>query len=114
METLQTQTQMRRMISRLSSKFTTTPSVYSFNCVSSDVESLRKGIIKTSSKANAPYTILLVGETGVGKSSVLELFARVLAGKDIDHCDFDTLDSTPSTRVYEFKSNNGIAVSASV
>jgi len=78
------------------------------------VESLKKGIIQTSNKANALYTILLVGETGVGKSSVLKLFANVLAGKDIDHCDFDILDPTTSTRLYEFKSTNGIVVSANV
>ena len=76
--------------------------------------------------ANAPITILLVGETGVGKSSVLELFANVLAGKDIDHCDFDILDhtneqggsdnqsQTKSARLYEFKSRNGIMVGAGV
>src|SRR5258706_11969600 len=40
------------------------------NIFSSDVESLKKGIIKTSkNKAKMSYTILLVGETGVGKSS---------------------------------------------
>jgi len=78
------------------------------------VGSLKKGIIKTSNKANALYTILLVGETGVGKSSVLKLFANVLAGKDIDHCDFDILDPTTSTRLYEFKSKSGIVVSANV
>jgi polynucleotide 5'-kinase involved in rRNA processing len=42
-----------------------------------------KGIIKTSAenKAQAPYTILLVGETGTGKSSLLEFIANVLVGK---------------------------------
>ncbi len=82
---------------------------------SSDVESLKKGIIKTlNNKANEPYTILLVGENGVGKSSVLELFANVLTGKDIDHCDFDTLDGITSIRLYEFKSNNGVVVRTNI
>ena len=105
----------RKTISRLSSKFTTTPLIYQFNLVSSDVESLKKGVVKTlTNKANAVYTILLVGETGVGKSSVLELFAKVLTGKDIDHCHFDTFDPTTSTRLYEFKSSNGVVVSANI
>ena len=94
---------------------------------SSDVESLRKGIIKTSkNQANKSYTILLVGETGVGKSSVLEFIANVLIGKDIDHYNFDILDhtneqsgsdnqsQTNSARIYELRSENGIAVSVNV
>ena len=91
---------------------------------SSDVESLKQGIIKTSkNKRNQPYTILLVGETGVGKSSVLELIANVVTGKSIDHCDFSILDhtneqggsdnqsQTKSARLYELTSKNGIVVS---
>lgn len=77
-------------------------------------------------EAQAPYTILLVGETGVGKSSVLELIANVLAGNDIDHYNFDILDhtnelggpnnqsQTDSARLYEFTSKNGIVVSAGI
>jgi GTP-binding protein EngB required for normal cell division len=88
-----------------------------------NVESLKKGIIKTSkNKANEPYTILLLGETGVGKSSLLELIANVLTGNDIDHYNFNVLDhrneqhgpsnqsQTNSARLYEFTSKNGIAV----
>src|SRR5258706_2916152 len=91
---------------------------------SSDVESLRKGIIKTSKNgANRPYTILLVGETGVGKSSVLEFIANVLTGNDTDHYNFDFLDrtneqggsnnqsQTNAPHLYEFKSKNGTMVS---
>ena len=94
---------------------------------SSIVESLRQGIIKTSqNKAKSPYTILLVGETGVGKSSVLEFIANTLTGKDIDHYDFEILDrtneqhgsdnqsQTNSARLYELRSQNGILVRASV
>ena len=59
----------------------------------SDVESLKKGIIKTSkNKTKAPYTIFLLGETGVGKSSIVELIANVLAGNDIDNCNLNILD----------------------
>ena len=92
--------------------------------LSSDVEYLKKGIIRTSnSQANVPYTILLVGETGVGKSSVLELIANVVAGNAIDHYKHDILDQTNerggsdtqsqtnSARIYELKSNNGKVVS---
>jgi len=95
--------------------------------LASDVESLRRGIIKTSkNEAKASYTILLVGETGVGKSSVLEFIANVLAGNDIDHYNLDVLDNTNerggsnnqsqtnSARLYEFTSKNGIVVSVGV
>ena len=70
-----------------------------------------------------PYTILLLGETGVGKSSVLELIANVLHGNDVDHYDFYTLhhankqggsnnpSQTNSARLYELTSGNGVAVS---
>ena len=90
---------------------------------SSDVESLNKGIIKTSkNRRNMPYTILLVGETGVGKSSVLEFIANVLMCNDIDHYNFDILDrtneqggsnnqsQTNTSRLYKFTSMNGIMV----
>ena len=88
------------------------------------MESLRKGIIKTSkNRASVPYTILLVGETGVGKSSVLEFIANVLTGNDIDHFNFNILDrtnerggsdnqsQTNAPRLYEFTSKNGTMVS---
>ena len=90
----------------------------------SNVESLKQGIIKTfKHDVQAPYTILLVGETGVGKSSVLELIANVLHGNDVDHYDFHTLDhineqggsnnqsQTKSPHLYELTSKNGIVVS---
>ena len=89
---------------------------------SSDTESLKEGNIKTST--NRPITVLLVGETGVGKSSVLELIANVLTGNDVDHFNFDILDraneqggsdnqsQTNLARVYEFTSKNGVTVSA--
>ena len=92
---------------------------------SSNVESLKKGIINTS-KNRALYTILLTGETGVGKSSFVELLANVLAGNDIDHYTLEHLDptneeggssnrsQTKSARLYEFTSKNGKVVSAGI
>ena len=84
---------------------------------SSDVESLKKGIIKSSTnKGKTPYTILLVGETGVGKSSVVELIANALVAHGSDHYDFSILDHNNesqinSVRLYEFKSKNDVVVS---
>jgi len=91
------------------------------------VESLKKGIITTlKNKAKARYTLILVGETGVGKSSVLELIANVFAGNDNDHYNFHTLDhtneqggsnnqsQTHSARLYELTSKNGILVSVDI
>jgi len=91
------------------------------------VESLKKGIITTSkNKAKASYTFLLVGETGVGKSSVFELIANVIAGNDTDHYNFHILDhtneqsrsnnqsQTNSARLYELTTKNGILVSAGI
>ena len=95
--------------------------------VSSDVESLRQGIIKTSeNKVRPPYNILLVGETGTGKSSFLEFVDNVLTGKDVNRYEFNTLDrsneaggsggqsQTNSARIYELSSKNGILVSNEV
>ena len=97
------------------------------HCIPSNVESLKNGIINISNKkTNAPYNILLVGETGVGKSSLLELIANVLTGNDTDHYNFKTLDhtneqgasghqsQTNSVRLYELVSKNGIVVSGGV
>jgi predicted ATP-binding protein involved in virulence len=93
---------------------------------SSNVKSIRKGVIKISNnKAKAPPTILLIGETGVGKSSVLQLIGNVLAGNNIDHYNFEILDHTneqessnnqsrtTSARFYELTSKNRKVVSTS-
>jgi len=90
------------------------------------VQSLKQRIIKIlKNTVQTPYTILLVGETGVGKSSFLEFIANVLIGRDIDHYDFEILDptneqggsdnqsQTNSARLYELRGNDGIMVSAS-
>ena len=77
---------------------------------SSDVASLKKGIIKNKEKAR--HTVFLIGETGVGKSLALKLFANVLVGNGPDHYDFDILGhkQTNSANLYEFTSNNGTVV----
>ena len=90
------------------------------------MQSLKRGIIKTSkNEVQAEYTILLVGETGVGKSTFLEYLANVVVGNNIDNYNFEVLDlsneqhgssnqsQTNSTRLYEFRSNNGVVVSVS-
>ena len=84
-------------------------------------------MIKTSkNKAKTPYTILLIGETGVGKSSVLELIANVLASNDIDNYNLDILDHTNEhgdfqnqsrtneAHLYKFTSKNGVGVSTEI
>jgi predicted GTPase len=96
----------------------------------SDVESLKKGIIKVSctskDQVRAPYTVLLFGETGVGKSSFLEFIANVLSGNEISRYNLEMFGSTNelansdnqsitnSARLYEFTSKNGVEVSAGI
>jgi Cdc6-like AAA superfamily ATPase len=89
----------------------------------SGVYFIERGIVKTAkNKANAPYTILLVGETGVGKTSFLKFIANVLHGNDFDHYDLDILRRLPykgvvgqsTTMIYEITSVSGISVSSRV
>ena len=88
----------------------------------SGIDFLKHGVVKTAkNKANAPYTVLLVGETGVGKTSLLKFIANVLLGNNIDHYDLDILDHLPheqcvvgqtaSSHLYEITSVSGILVS---
>ena len=121
-------TAMMRITLRQLSTFQWCRWCLSSDSIASDVESLKRGIIKTSENApytNAPYTILLLGETGVGKSLVLEFIANVLRGNDIDYYDFNTLNQTNerggsasqsqtnSSQLYDFRSRNDVWVSAS-
>ena len=83
------------------------------------MEDLRKGNIKASYQNI--FTILLVGETGVGKTCMLDLIANVLAGHRPDEY-VDTHDrdneaggpqsqsQTNSAIVYEYMSTNDIKV----
>lgn len=93
----------------------------------SEVESLKNRIIKASkSNADVPYTIVLVGEAGVGKSSLVELITNVLTGNDADHYNLNILDDTneqgspnsrsqtKEARLYEIPSKNGVVVSAGI
>ncbi|KAH7106389.1 hypothetical protein BKA62DRAFT_293773 [Auriculariales sp. MPI-PUGE-AT-0066] len=79
------------------------------------IESLKRGIINTSGKGTGEFTILLVGETGTGKSSLLEFMANVLGGVGIlDHSNemggSQSSSQTKYAKLYEFKSRNGVQV----
>ena len=84
----------------------------------SDLMSLERGIVKTSrNKENPQYTVLLVGETGVGKSSLVNFIATTLVGESIG---LDILEGAVSHQglaaphLHEITSNNGVLVSANV
>ena len=79
----------------------------------SDLESRRDAIINMAkNKANAPHTILLVGGTGVGRSSFMGFIANALLGRDDDY--YDLFISDRASHVYEIASELGILVSAYV
>ena len=91
----------------------------------SDIESRRDAIINMAkNKANAPHTILLVGGTGLGNSSLVELIANTLLSRDgYDLASLDRanergpLDSgtrTVSPHLYEIASELGVLVSINV
>ncbi|KIJ90203.1 hypothetical protein K443DRAFT_15425 [Laccaria amethystina LaAM-08-1] len=83
--------------------------------------SFGKGNVETT-KSNAEFTILLVGETGTGKTSFLSLLVNVLAGRAPDEYDLEPYDvtnesgsgqmhsQTNAAKVYKFKSVNGVQV----
>ncbi|KIL58586.1 hypothetical protein M378DRAFT_15433 [Amanita muscaria Koide BX008] len=89
-------------------------------CLNS-LEDLEEGIIKTQKNTSNEYTILLVGETGTGKTTFLSLLANILTGRspndyvfshdeDNEAGDGDRHSQTNSAKLYEFKSKNGVAV----
>ena len=91
----------------------------------SDRNLLKHGTITTpKNNANASYTILLVGGTGVERSSLLKFIANVLLGNDVDHYDLDILNRPPNKgsavgqtalpHLYEIMSVSGTLVSARV
>ncbi|PFH47907.1 hypothetical protein AMATHDRAFT_49934 [Amanita thiersii Skay4041] len=84
------------------------------------IESLSRGIIKSKHNATE-YIILLVGETGTGKTSLLSLLANTLAGRsprdyNLVHDSKNEAgggnkhSQTNAAKVYEFYSTNGIKV----
>ena len=107
----------------LLSNFSNIADVLALTLFFSLVKFLKHGVVKTAkNKANAPYTILLVGRVNAGKSSLMKFIANVLLGNDFDHYDLDILgcpikrvvDQTASSHLYEITSVNGILVSSRV
>ncbi|KAK2467588.1 hypothetical protein APHAL10511_000443 [Amanita phalloides] len=83
------------------------------------IENLRNGIIKTNQNKINEYTILLVGETGTGRTTFLSLIANILAGQGPeDYVVFHDEDNeaggarnqsqTNSAKLYEFISKNDV------
>ncbi|KAF8341041.1 hypothetical protein F5887DRAFT_1284148 [Amanita rubescens] len=83
-----------------------------------NMSDLGKGIIKTSGRE---YTILLIGETGKGKTTFLSLLANILNGKNPQNYEsfYDQSNEaggnvnqsqTNSARLYKLTSRNGIVV----
>ncbi|KIY66908.1 hypothetical protein CYLTODRAFT_354146 [Cylindrobasidium torrendii FP15055 ss-10] len=81
---------------------------------------MKQGIIK-SAKNRAEFTILLVGETGVGKTCFLSFFANVIEGRspaeyvpvhDINNEQGGSqkCSQTQAARVYEFRSRNDVRI----
>ncbi|EDR04932.1 uncharacterized protein LACBIDRAFT_330139 [Laccaria bicolor S238N-H82] len=86
-----------------------------------NVSSFGRGNVETT-KSNVEFTILLVGETGTGKTSFLSLLVNVLAGRAPDEYDLEPYDvtnesgtgqmhsQTNAAKIYKFKSMNGVQV----
>ncbi|KAF8326954.1 hypothetical protein F5887DRAFT_968193 [Amanita rubescens] len=86
-----------------------------------NAEALGKGIVATNKNKTKEYTILLVGETGTGKTTLLSLFANVLAGRSPSEFKpghiqgneaggEENQSQTESAKIYELESQNGIKV----
>src|SRR5882757_7662268 len=108
------------MTTRLSSNFNTISNVSVLTIFHSYVELLKHGFIRTSkNKAKAAYNILLVGETGVGTTSLLKFIANVLLGNDVDYYNFAILDQGNEQggskgHLYELMSANCMVVSVGI
>ncbi|KAF8634784.1 hypothetical protein AX17_004107, partial [Amanita inopinata Kibby_2008] len=83
------------------------------------VETLSQGIIVTQKNKTKEFTILLVGEAETGKTSLLNLFGNIAAGRAPQDYEFFNDDSneagggekqsqTNSAKLYKFESNNKI------
>ncbi|KAF9464254.1 hypothetical protein BDZ94DRAFT_1297271 [Collybia nuda] len=90
------------------------------NPVLNTVDELGRGIIKTTKLRNQ-FTILVVGETGTGKTTVLSLIANVLGGKSPNTYEkFHEVKNeaggtakhsqTNKAMLYTFESQNGVKV----
>jgi len=82
-------------------------------------ENLSQGFLNTQRVNSDGYTILLVGETGTGKTSLLSLFANILAGRRHGHYTLvhdqaneagggEEQSQTQVAKLYKFRSKNGI------
>ncbi|KIL58589.1 hypothetical protein M378DRAFT_15436 [Amanita muscaria Koide BX008] len=85
------------------------------------VKELAQGIIKTRVNKFREYTILLVGETGTGKTTFLSLLANILSGRNAGEYVFihdeaneagggERHSQTMFAKQYLFESNNGVKV----
>ncbi|KAM6499734.1 hypothetical protein JOM56_005242 [Amanita muscaria] len=85
------------------------------------VNELARGIIKTRMNKFREYTILLVGETGTGKTTFLSLLANILSGRNVGEYVFihdedneaggsERHSQTMFAKPYLFDSNNGVKV----
>ncbi|KAF8326948.1 hypothetical protein F5887DRAFT_1164318 [Amanita rubescens] len=84
-----------------------------------NTEDLRNGIVTTQKNRTKEYTILIVGETGTGKTTLLSLFFNILVGNGIreymlahdesnDTGNAQNQSQTISALLYEFESRNGV------
>ncbi|KAF9255381.1 hypothetical protein L218DRAFT_967371 [Marasmius fiardii PR-910] len=84
------------------------------------LEDVKRGIIKTTDGKEV-FTILLLGETGVGKTALLSFIGNVLEGHGVDqYIDMHGMSNekggsqsqsqTDAATLYEFKSQNGVVV----
>ncbi|KAF8333284.1 hypothetical protein F5887DRAFT_893774 [Amanita rubescens] len=84
-------------------------------------ERLGRGIIKTDRNKSKQFTILLVGETGTGKTSLLSLLGNIVVGRkpeqfvtfhdiSIEAGGGEKQSQTNEAKVYKFRSRNGVRI----